>query len=318
LSLINTVSNIDELFVKQPLKMTDGIYSFVDRDSVANVHSNPVTRKINEFYEQNPFPNYEEYDSLSTFYEKASKGIYAKMLDEQIPLNVKILESGCGTGQLSVFLSKGQRTVVGQDLCLNSLRLANNFKTKYGIPNLELVHADIFDLPFREGEFDFVISKGVLHHTFDCKKAFECIARLVKPGGFIIIGLYNKYGRIPSWLRKQVYKIIPHSVDKLDYVLKNFAQGDQKRNSWILDQYSNPHETWHSADEVLGWFGEYGFEYVNSVPKITLSETFTVNEKLFRKHNAGSHAGRLAAQLLWIFTISREGALFDIIGRKKI
>lgn len=309
---------IEKLFTRHPLKIIDGIYSFVDHESQSPVHENLITKKINEFYEQNPFPNYEEFDSLSSFNEKASRGIYAKMLDEQIPLNVKILECGCGTGQLSVFLSKGQRIVIGQDLSLSSLKLANNFKTKFGIFNLKLVHADIFDLPFPKNEFDFVISKGVLHHTYDAKKAFETISRLIKPGGFIIIGLYNKFGRIPSWFRKQLSKVIPGSVNKLDYVLKNFAKSDRKRNAWILDQYYNPHETWHSVDEVLGWFKEYGFDYINSIPKITLSETFTINEKLFQKQKAGYKTEHLITQLLWIFTISREGALFDIIGRKKL
>jgi len=307
---------MEDYFKREPENCIDGIVSFFRQGSSNGNSLNPVTKKINEFYEANPFPNYEGYDSLASFYEKAKQGVYGKMLDEQIPLNVRILEVGCGTGQLSNFLAHSRREVVASDLCLNSLKLANEFKLKNGINNVTFVHADIFDLPFREKAFDLVVCKGVLHHTYDCKEAFRRISELVRPGGFMVIGLYNKYGRIPTWLRKQSYRISPNSIGKIDYVLKNLAEGGAKRRAWILDQYSNPNETWHSVDEVLKWFGECGFSFVNGIPKITFSESFSENERLFAKHPQGNRIEHFLIQLSWIFTISREGALFDIIGRK--
>lgn len=307
---------MEAFITRQPNQNINGILSFVDVNNFHSDTTNSVTKKIRSFYEADPFPNYEEFDSIGSFYEKARKGIYTRMLDEQIPLNVKILEIGCGTGQLSMYLAHSQRQIVGVDLSLNSLKLASEFKQKNGINNVTLIHADIFNMPFMENSFDFVICKGVLHHTFNCKKAFEQVVKLIKPGGFIILGLYNTYGRLPTWLRKQFYNFFPQKIGKIDYVLKNFAKSDAKRRSWILDQYANPHETWHSADEVLQWFKENKLDYINAIPKITFSEQFTENEKLFQKHDVGNKLEHLIIQIGWIFSISREGALFDIIGRK--
>lgn len=315
--MINDNYNIQDLFTRRPISVIQGIYSFIECRGDQPVIDNAITRKVNSFYEQSPFPNYEEYDDLSSFQEKASSGIYAKMLDEQIPFGVKIVDCGCGTAQLSAYLAHGGRKVIGSDLCLNSLKIANDFKLRNNINNLELVHADIFDLPFEDGSFDFVISKGVLHSTYDCKKAFQRIARLVRPGGFIIVGLYNKYARIPSWFRKRLYKIFPNSIYKSDYVLKALTEGETKKRSWILDQYDNPHEKWYSVDTVLKWFDENGIVYVNSIPKINFSETISERERLFQKHNVGSGVEHRIMQLIWMFTIAREGGLFDLIGRKK-
>ncbi len=82
-----------------------------------------VTEAVKAFYEETPFPNYEDHDSLRSLIEKARRGLYARALDQAIPYNSAVLEVGCGTGQLSNFLGIGCRNVVGADLCLNSLRL---------------------------------------------------------------------------------------------------------------------------------------------------------------------------------------------------
>ena len=41
-----------------------------------------VTEVIKSFYEQTPFPNYDEFDSSSSLKEKASRGVFARLLDE--------------------------------------------------------------------------------------------------------------------------------------------------------------------------------------------------------------------------------------------
>ena len=88
-----------------------------------------VTEVIRSFYEENPFPNYEDLDSRWSLREKAEKGIFARLLDEQIPHDVKILEVGCGTGQLSNLLGmRWGRTVFATDICLNSLKLGEEFR----------------------------------------------------------------------------------------------------------------------------------------------------------------------------------------------
>ncbi len=60
-------------------------------------------------------------------------------------------------------------------------------------------NANIFDMPFRPGVFDYVFCHGVLQHTPDPKSAFEALAPLVPPGGRIWIDVYRKNGLIRPW-----------------------------------------------------------------------------------------------------------------------
>src|SRR5271156_5619929 len=65
------------------------------------VPSGDVTDIVKAFYEENPFPNYDDVESSFTLREKARKGIFAQLLDDNLPLTAKVLEVGCGTGHLS-------------------------------------------------------------------------------------------------------------------------------------------------------------------------------------------------------------------------
>ena len=96
-----------------------------------------VTEIIQAFYEEVPFPNYDEVDSATTLREKAQRGVFARLLDEQIPFGAKILECGCGTGQLSNFLGlTWGRTVIATDACMNSLKLAERFRRESQIKSV--------------------------------------------------------------------------------------------------------------------------------------------------------------------------------------
>jgi SAM-dependent methyltransferase len=166
-----------------------------------------ITEKMKSFYEKTPFPNYDDFDDIGSLIEKARKGLFAKLLDDQIPAGARVIECGCGTGQLTNFLSIANRTVIGTDMCLNSLRLANNFKNKHNLSNAHFYQMNLFQPAFKAESFDLVISNGVLHHTSDPLLAFKSISKLVKPGGYILIGLYHTYGRLATDLRRGIFNL---------------------------------------------------------------------------------------------------------------
>jgi SAM-dependent methyltransferase len=125
-----------------------------------------VTQIVREFYEENPFPNYDDFDSSASLLEKGRRGVFARLLDEQIPKGSYVLEVGCGTGQLSNFLGiHWNRQVIGSDLCLNSLRIANGFRERCRIPKSGFVQTNLFNPAFQHESFDVVICNGMLHHT---------------------------------------------------------------------------------------------------------------------------------------------------------
>lgn len=275
-----------------------------------------VTEIVKAFYEKNPFPNYDDMDSEETLVEKARRGIFARLLDEQIAQGALVLEAGCGTGQLANFLGMHyNRRVFGSDICLHSLRLAAEFRTRCGIKNARFVQMNLFRPAFKAEIFDLVVCNGVLHHTADPLGGFKSLSRLVKPGGAIIVGLYNKLARLTTDFKRFLFRISADRLSFLDSHMRNRQYNDDRKRAWFFDQYKHPHESKHTYDEVVEWFQSNGFEYLFSIPKIEAG-AFTDEEKLFVPHDPGTKSSRFFTELEMLLTGGADGALFIMIGRK--
>ena len=271
-----------------------------------------VATRIRSFYEENPFPSYEGLEEFGELVNKGVKNAFSSRLLEAAGYNKLVLECGCGTGQLTHFLQLNNNHVLGIDLSLSSLALALEHKRRNQLARSAFSQMNIFNLAIKDASFDVVISHGVLHHTHSAREAFAHIVKKVKPGGLVVVGLYNSYARIPTWLRARVIGVLG---PKIDYVVRRRIHDARKADIWIKDQYYNPHETWHSIDEVLGWFKENGVEYLNCAPAI-LDTDAEKGAGYATPTDPGDRYRRVLTQIAWLGTIAREGALFDMFGRK--
>lgn len=272
-----------------------------------------VTDTIKSFYEENPFPSYEGLEEFGELVSKGTKNPFSRNLLDAIGYNKTVLECGCGTGQLTQFLQLNNNHVLGIDLSFSSLGLAMEHKRLNQLRRSAFCQMNIFELAIKDDSFDVVISHGVLHHTFSARKAFAEIVRKARPGGIVMVGLYNYYARVPTWIRS---KLVGLFGPRIDYVVRSRIHDAKKADIWIQDQYYNPHETWHSLDEVLEWFDENDVEYLNASPPI-LGTSGEQAADLFAKTDPGNATQRVLTQLSWLTTIAREGALFDVIGRRR-
>lgn len=282
-----------------------------------NPSKKDVTAEVQAFYEATPFPNYDEFDNVGSLMEKARQGLFAKLLDEQIPFGTRVLEVGCGTGQLSNFLSVANRAVVGADLCLNSLRLGQEFKERNHLQRACFVQMNLFRPVFRPSTFDLVISNGVLHHTADPFLALKTIGSLVRPNGYILIGLYHKYGRLITDARRWIFRATGDRLQFLDPNLRKTQSSTAKKRAWFMDQYKHPHESKHTLGEAIGWLEQAGFEFVNSIPSTAAFRSFSADEKLFAPQAAGTALDRFLVEAGMAFTGSQQGGFFIVIGKKK-
>ena len=277
-----------------------------------------ITQMVKSFYEAHPFPGYDASDTAQTMVEEARAGIYARQLGEQIPFNGRVLEVGCGTGQLSNYLGIATRTQFGADLCLNSLRLAEGFRSRQRLNHVRLVQMNLFKPCFAPESFDVVLCNGVLLTTSDPEGGFRSIARLVKPGGHIIIGSYNTYGRLGVDTRRQFFRLTGGRMRWVDPYIRKVRMSPEKEDAWFHDQYLHPNETKQSMGEILAWFDRAGIQFVNAVPKTTPWETYTEGEQLFTPAQRGTKFERALVQLQMIKTGNQEGGFFIMIGRKPL
>ena len=275
-----------------------------------------VTEVIKAFYEKNPFPDYEGTDDVGSLIEKSVVRGFPEMLNRSIRPNATVLEVGCGTGQLGNFLSIANRKVLSTDLCVNSLCLAERFRDANGLGNVTFAQMNLFRLPLQPERFDVVICTGVLHHTADPRGGFTGLVPFLKPGGHVLVGLYNRYGRLKTQLRRKLTRLFGERVASLDPYLSTYRVTGDKRRAWFMDQYRNPHESLHTMDEVLGWFDQAGIRFVRALPSTVLGSRSSLDYRgsLFDEEPRGSRPDRLFSQLQQMLE-DMEGGLFVVIGR---
>ena len=239
------------------------------------------------------------------------------MLDRQIPFGVRILECGCGTGQLSNFLGIAHRTVFGTDMCLNSLQLAESFRRSAGLARVFFLQMNLFRPVFHPASFHTVICNGVLHHTSNPLLGFRTLSSLVRPGGYLIAGFYHRFGRLATDLRRRLFRLNGNRWAFLDPRLRKARLGPKRQAIWMADQYHNPHEVKSTIGEVLTWLEPNDLEPVKTIPKTRLSSPFLETENLFEPEPPGYPVERLLLELSQALTGDREGGFFTVICRKK-
>jgi SAM-dependent methyltransferase len=164
-----------------------------------------------------------------------------------------------------------------------------------------------------------VLCNGVLHHTADPFGGFVSISRLVKPGGHIVIGLYNTYGRLFTDTRRQLFRLTGGKARWIDPVLRRSGLSTGKRKAWFADQYQHPHESKHDFGEVLEWFRKVGFDFVRGVPALRPDDDGLSGAGLFEPQAPGTPLEHAIVQASEIFAAGqKEGGFFIMIARKPL
>lgn len=120
--------------------------------------------------------------------------------------NLKVLDVGAGTGNLSLkFLNRGCE-VTASDVSINSLNLLRELSNNN--PKLRLAIIKDEKLPFQNNQFDIVCTYSVLHHIHDYFFTVKEMIRVCKPGGLIYIDHEaNKNRYFPNEMLREYQKL---------------------------------------------------------------------------------------------------------------
>lgn len=283
--------------------------------------------KVQTFYNKTPFPDYELSRFNSKEDLKLSAYLFAKILDRSIPADATVIDVGTGTGQLSAFLSLRRKNVWGIDFSDSSLSKAKSLKEKLKLDSWNLRKVDILDpaqIDKIGHKFDYVLCMGVLHHTGNAYGGFKNILRLLKPGGYVAVGLYNSFGRIPLKIRMLLAKTIFKNNDRVkDWFIRmqiGDVQDKERARGWWNDQYEHPHETTHTIGEVMRWFRKNNIEFIQTVPSCKLFGDADVDVSGVWNYPLRSKPSiftRTLKQLAWIWETHHEGGYWITFGRKR-
>lgn len=136
-----------------------------------------------------------------------------------------VADIGCGEGDLTLLLARFAKRVTAVDLSAQMLRVVQERCKEAGVAGCVLVEkGDLERLPLKESSQDAVFVSQVLHHAARPVKALKEAARILKPGGQMI--------------------------------LLDLARHDQE---WVRDEWA---DQWLGFDEheLRGWLKEAGLK----------------------------------------------------------
>jgi ubiquinone/menaquinone biosynthesis C-methylase UbiE len=116
---------------------------------------------------------------------------------QNIPKNARILDVGCGPGELTVSLLKKGYDLWGVDISQRMIEEATKTIQENGFTEWNKgAVGDIEYLNFDDNFFDVVVAAGVIEYQKDDKKAFLEVNRVLKKDGFLILNITNRYSYI--------------------------------------------------------------------------------------------------------------------------
>jgi glycosyltransferase involved in cell wall biosynthesis/SAM-dependent methyltransferase len=139
---------------------------------------------------------------LAEIEQRPFVGVLEKLLAE-LPAAPRVLEVGAGSAAASRLLAQRiTGNVVAFDLLPQAVRVARRLAPPGLNGRLALVAADAFQAPFADESFDLVFSQGLVEHFPDPHAILEAHARLVRPGGWLVINVpqaLNPYTLYKHW-----------------------------------------------------------------------------------------------------------------------
>jgi SAM-dependent methyltransferase len=238
-----------------------------------------VSMQVRGQYEENPYPRWVH----------AALAGQPIALDEHLrnqfpsapfrplgnPDGIDILVAGCGTGRHPIEVAHKYKVarILAVDLSLSSLCYAKRKTPAAAANKIEYGQADILKLESIGRSFDLVDASGVLHHLSDVKAGWRILLKLLRPGGFMRVGLYSKLARrgivaARTFARERGYRPTADEIrrcrqDLLDTPLKDVARaGDFFSTSECRDLLFHVQEHRLTIPEIKSFIAENGLMFI--------------------------------------------------------
>jgi demethylmenaquinone methyltransferase/2-methoxy-6-polyprenyl-1,4-benzoquinol methylase len=208
-------------------------------------------RRVREMF-ANIAPRYDLLNHiLSANIDKRWRRRVVKKLKPLLPEGGRVLDVGCGTGDLSIELFENTAAgVTGIDFCAPMLKLA---KTK--APELQFIEGDALRLPFAEASFDGLTIGFALRNLADVERGLRELLRVLKPNGTVAILEFSHpvNPAFASFVRFYNWRLLPW--------IGGFVSGSRGAYEYLPDSISKfpNQETLASMMRAAG-FAEVSFE----------------------------------------------------------
>jgi ubiquinone/menaquinone biosynthesis C-methylase UbiE len=122
---------------------------------------------------------------------------FAELTDDQVAVRFRtalgeaghgdLLDVACGPGVVTAAIAPGAASVVAFDATEQMLEKAKARCARAGLTNVAFKHGDAENLPFRDAQFNGVVTRLAIHHFAHPQRALDEMARVLRPGGIAVI-----------------------------------------------------------------------------------------------------------------------------------
>jgi SAM-dependent methyltransferase len=251
-----------------------------------------VSEAVRGQYEAHPYPRWRMM---------ALQSPVDALFGAPLPARPQVLIAGCGTGYQAMVAAQrfptGQVTAV--DLSRASLAYGLRKSREAGLANLDFFQADLLELAVSDARFDIIESTGVLHHMDDPFAGARAVCGLLRPGGFIKLGLYSAAARSGLQPAKALARTFtPETIPQMRQAIAAAPAGDPLREpERFMDFYATSpcrdllmHVLEHELgfDDLRRLLDENGLRFLGFV---TDPATFQAYRQAFPDDPAGTDLG---------------------------
>jgi ubiquinone/menaquinone biosynthesis C-methylase UbiE len=235
------------------------------------MNNNDLEKRTRSHYDAFPFDFLTEDDERSI--ESLQPGPFSAFVHKYLKSGQRVAEIGCGPGRGTLFMAQQGLDAVAVDISLGSLRFARR-----RAPGCMYVLASNMNLPLPNSAFDAVISDGVIHHTPNAYRSFRENVRILKPGGFMYVGVYRRkryyfyvytyVGRPIRWLEKRPWgRVLIYGTLLPIYYAVHLIKTRGKRTwqgarNFFYDYIITPQATFYTREEITEWGVREGLELI--------------------------------------------------------
>lgn len=177
---------------------------------------------MKEYHKHTNYTKVEEFKRLDFIVGEVQKNVAP---------GAKLLDIGCGNGNLSIVLGSLGYNVKGIDVDDTSVKTANERNT---FPNVSFEVADANKFSMND-EFDLIVCTEVLEHLEVPGELVQSAYRILKPGGTMIVTVPNGYGPRESLMTKPMQWMMRKGYSK---TLVNIKKAFGYKHA--TEQSSNP------------------------------------------------------------------------------
>jgi len=172
--------------------------------------------------------NFESHGDARQLVPGRSWAAWARALGHLLP-PLDVADIGCGEGYLTLETARWAKSVVGIDRSADVLERARALARRRRVKNVAWKKGDIARLPLPDRSVDVALLSQSLHHAEDASRAIAEAARVLRPGGRLLILDLREHDQ--AWVKKRFGdRHLGFSSSQLDALLRDAGLRDVKVN----------------------------------------------------------------------------------------